>query len=64
MNKFEQFLEKIKEGKLDCGNHSCYFAIINKGMRTNGGCNCIPRSFSIKERIELIAQGKKTKIMQ
>lgn len=28
---------------LDCGDHSCFFAIEKKGMRTNGGCRCKPK---------------------
>ena len=32
------------EGKrytMDCGDHSCDFALDRKGMRTNGGCRCL-----------------------
>jgi septal ring factor EnvC (AmiA/AmiB activator) len=28
--------------ELDCGDNSCIFATDKKGMRTNGGCRCIP----------------------
>lgn len=28
--------------ELDCGDNSCLFATRKDGMRTNGGCRCIP----------------------
>jgi hypothetical protein len=28
--------------ELDCGDNSCLFATNKGGMRTNGGCRCIP----------------------
>ena len=27
--------------RLDCGDHSCRFAVDKSGMRTNGGCRCL-----------------------
>lgn len=28
--------------ELDCGDNSCMFATRKGGMRTNGGCRCVP----------------------
>lgn len=39
----EKDLEWKRRVGLDCGGHSCYFAIEKKGMRHNGPCTCNPK---------------------
>jgi len=34
---------------LDCGDHSCMFAVKKTGMRTNGGCRCLKELSNIKQ---------------
>lgn len=38
--------------QLDCGDNSCEFAQQRTGMRTNGGCRCLPVKTAV--RVELI----------
>ena len=32
-----------RDAGLDCGDHSCLYAMNKTGMRTNGGCRCSPK---------------------
>lgn len=34
---------------LDCGDHSCRYAVVRTGMRTNGGCRCEPPAKQIAD---------------
>jgi len=41
---FERTIQELKAWiALDCGDHSCRFALDRTGQRTNGGCSC-PRT--------------------
>ena len=50
----------MREQDLDCGSHSCRFARVKVGMRTNGRCMCIDRLFStIFDQRQVIEQQAK-----
>ena len=47
--------------ELDCGDQNCLFATDKSGMRTNGGCRCIPPGhsrLSLKVQ-EILDEGKR-----
>ena len=47
--------------ELDCGDRNCLFATDKSGMRTNGGCRCIPPGhsrLSLKVQ-EILNEGKR-----
>ena len=47
--------------ELDCGDRNCLFATDKSGMRTNGGCRCIPPGhsrLSLKVQ-EILDEGKR-----
>ena len=44
---------------LDCGDHSCRYAVVRTGMRTNGGCRCEPPAKQIADltaKLNLLSQ--------
>lgn len=44
---------------MDCGDSSCAFALKRGGMRTNGGCRCLPRDelgWELRRNLTLWAQ--------
>ena len=38
---------------MDCGDHGCVFARNKTGMRTNGGCHCLPTDIPSAKRAEI-----------
>lgn len=38
----------------DCGAHGCIFAENKSGQRTNGGCQCIPNDWHVRNAVKHI----------